>query len=217
MKKLAVVLSRAEFGVAAPQVRVEVHISRGLPSLSIVGMPETAVKESKDRVRAAIMNSGFDFPPHRITINLSPADIPKGGGRYDLPIALGVLVASEQLSPDRLARTEFVGELALGGELRGIRGILPVVSAVSAVNRRLVVPASNAAEAALVESCECLSADSLLQVCEWLSAERELEKATLNKPVNSTTKYPKTTADLSEVKGQEQAKRALIIARRRWP
>src|SRR5690606_34328550 len=100
MKKLAVVLSRAEFGVTAPQVRVEVHISPGLPSLSIVGMPETAVKESKDRVRAAIMNSGFEFPPHRITINLSPADIPKGGGRYDLPIAIGVLAASEQVSKE---------------------------------------------------------------------------------------------------------------------
>jgi len=212
MKKLAVVLSRAEFGVAAPQVRVEVHISRGLPSLSIVGMPETAVKESKDRVRAAIMNSGFEFPPHRITINLSPADIPKGGGRYDLPIALGVLVASEQLDGDRLERTEFVGELALGGELRGIRGILPVVSAVSEVGRRLVVPNSNATEAALVASCECLSADSLLEVSEWLSGERELNIATKNKTAKSKPKRQINTADLSEVKGQEQAKRALIIA-----
>jgi len=212
MKKLAVVLSRAEFGVAAPQVRVEVHISPGLPSLSIVGMPETAVKESKDRVRAAIMNSGFDFPPHRITINLSPADIPKGGGRYDLPIALGVLAASEQLDADRLECTEFVGELALGGELRGIRGVLPVVSAVSEAGRRLLVPSSNAAEAALVESCECLSADSLLQVCEWLSGERELNIATASKGGNTRPKQHKTSADLSEVKGQEQAKRALIIA-----
>lgn len=212
MKKLAVVLSRAEFGVAAPQVRVEVHISRGLPSLSIVGMPETAVKESKDRVRAAIMNSGFEFPSHRITINLSPADIPKGGGRYDLPIALGVLVASEQLSPDRLARTEFVGELALGGELRGIRGILPVVSAVSEAGRRLVVPGSNAIEAALVKSCECYGADSLLQVCEWLSGDRELKKAVLNSPTTQISNIHTSKADLSEVKGQEQAKRALIIA-----
>lgn len=212
MKKLAVVLSRAEFGVAAPQVRVEVHISRGLPSLSIVGMPETAVKESKDRVRAAIMNSGFEFPPHRITINLSPADIPKGGGRYDLPIALGVLAASEQIIPDRLEHTEFVGELALGGQLRGIRGILPVVSAVSEANRRLVVPGSNTAEAALVQSCDCLAADTLHQVCEWLCGDRELSlmphHPSSKKPVSLTN----TRADISEVKGQEQAKRALIIA-----
>jgi len=212
MKKLAVVLSRAEFGVAAPQVRVEVHISRGLPSLSIVGMPETAVKESKDRVRAAIMNSGFEFPSHRITINLSPADIPKGGGRYDLPIALGVLAASEQISPDRLERTEFVGELALGGQLRGIRGILPVVSAVSEVGRRLVVPNSNATEAALVQSCECLAADSLHQVCEWLCGDRELKLAHTQKIRQSNPIPQQQTGDLSEVKGQEQAKRALIIA-----
>lgn len=212
MKKLAVVLSRAEFGVAAPQVRVEVHISRGLPSLSIVGMPETAVKESKDRVRAAIMNSGFEFPPHRITINLSPADIPKGGGRYDLPIALGVLAASEQISPDRLERTEFVGELALGGQLRGIRGILPVVSAVSQANRRLVVPGRNAAEAALVQSCECLAADSLHQVCEWLCGDRELPSAHDRQDRSSKPGAQKPIGDLSEVKGQEQAKRALIIA-----
>ncbi len=216
MKKLAVVLSRAEFGVAAPQVRVEVHISRGLPSLSIVGMPETAVKESKDRVRAAIMNSGFEFPSHRITINLSPADIPKGGGRYDLPIALGVLAASEQVSKERLRHTEFVGELALGGELRGIRGILPVVSAAYAAGRKLIVPESNGGEAALVSACDCLTASSLLKVTQWLSGSEDLPVARINSvPAgchDNLQSKASNQSDLIEVKGQEQAKRALIIA-----
>jgi magnesium chelatase family protein len=207
MTKLATVLSRAEFGVQAPQVRVEVHISRGLPGLSIVGMPETAVKESKDRVRAAIMNSGYEFPRHRITINLSPADIPKQGGRYDLPIAIGVLAASGQVRKDRLVDVEFVGELALGGDLRPIRGVLPVVSEVAETGRSLICPVDNGIEAALVQSCDCMLAGNLLEVCAWLDEVDELPRAELN-----GLKFNNPCPDLADVKGQEQAKRALIIA-----
>jgi len=207
MKKLAVALSRAELGIQAPLVRVEVHISRGLPGLSIVGMPETAVKESKDRVRAAIMNAGYDFPHHRITINLSPADIPKQGGRYDLPIAIGVLAATGQVSSEKLAATELIGELALGGELRPIRGVLPVVSAAANARRSLVCPINNGTEAALVQSCDCRLARHLLEVCAWLDGAEELPAADQQPPPAT-----KTCPDLAAVKGQEHAKRALIIA-----
>ncbi len=207
MTQLATILSRGAFGVEAPQVHVEVHISRGMPGLSIVGMPETAVKESKDRVRAAIMNSGFEFPQHRITINLSPADVPKQGGRYDLPIALGILAASGQVKTEKISAVEFVGELALGGGLRAISGILPVVNATAAQHRALVMPHDNGNEAALVSDCECFTANNLLQVCAWLDGVDELAVA------KQTTKAQNTDAlDLADVKGQEQAKRALIIA-----
>ncbi|HET19182.1 MAG TPA: ATP-dependent protease, partial [Chromatiales bacterium] len=123
---LAIVHSRAQAGIEAPPVTVEVHLSGGLPALSIVGLPETAVKESKDRVRAALMNAGFEFPARRITVNLAPAELPKAGGRFDLPIALGILAASGQVPKAPLASHELVGELALTGELRPVRGTLPV-------------------------------------------------------------------------------------------
>ncbi len=123
---VAIVFSRALTGINAPQVIVEVDLSRGLPSLSIVGLPETAVKESKDRVRSAILNNHFEFPLSRITINLAPADLPKDGGRFDLAIAIGILAASGQLPLDELSQYEFVGELALTGEIRPVRGILPI-------------------------------------------------------------------------------------------
>ena len=120
---LAVVYTRAQVGIGAPEVRVEVHLANGLPSLAIVGLPETTVKESKDRVRAAILNSRFEFPARRITVNLAPADIPKEGGRFDLPIALGILAASGQVPAETLDRHEFAGELALSGEVRPVRGV----------------------------------------------------------------------------------------------
>lgn len=208
MTQLATVLSRGAYGVEAPQVRVEVHISRGMPGLSIVGMPETAVKESKDRVRAAIMNSGFEFPQHRVTINLSPADIPKQGGRYDLPIAIGILAASDQVKTERIHEVEFVGELALGGELRPISGILPVVNAAASENHCLIIPKDNANEAALVSQCESRTADHLLQVCGWLDAVDDLPVAHAVHQKHPPVEFP----DLNDVKGQEQAKRALIIA-----
>ncbi|PTA85905.1 hypothetical protein CWM66_28100, partial [Kosakonia sp. H7A] len=146
---LALVHSRARVGVAAPEVRVEVHLSGGLPSTQIVGLPEAAVRESRERVRAALLCAQFEFPARRITINLAPADLPKEGGRFDLPIALGILAASGQLDRDALAGLEFVGELALTGELRGVEGVLTAALAAQQAGRHLVFPEANAPEAAL--------------------------------------------------------------------
>ena len=140
---LATVYSRAQTGMDAPLVTVEVDLSNGLPGLSIVGLPEAAVKESKDRVRAALLNTGFDFPSRRITVNLAPADLPKEGGRFDLPIALGILAASKQLAQDSLTSYEFIGELSLSGELRAIHGVLPAAVASGKQQRSTVVPIDN--------------------------------------------------------------------------
>ncbi len=207
MSKLAIVYSRAQNGIDAPLVRVEVHLSRGLPGLSIVGMAETAVKESKDRVRAAIINTNLEFPKQRITINLSPADLPKEGGRFDLPIAVGILAASKQVSADRLTETEFIGELSLSGELHPVSGVLPVAIQTAEATRVLVVPFENGAEAALISSVTCKTARNLLEVCTWLNQMDELPNAEKINNV-STISVP----DLSEVKGQLNAKRALEIA-----
>jgi magnesium chelatase family protein len=207
MPDLAIVYSRAQNGIDAPLVRVEVHLSNGLPGLSIVGLPETAVKESKDRVRAAILNSNLNFPQRRITINLSPADLPKEGGRFDLPIAIGILAASKQVTSDRLTETEFVGELSLSGNLHPIKGVLPVAIKAAENNRVLVVPENNGAEAALITNGISKTAKNLLAVCAWLNQMESLPNAE-NKHLSDTSKL----ADLSEVKGQSQAKRALEIA-----
>jgi len=166
---LAIVYTRAQVGIDAPLVSVEVHLSGGLPGLFIVGLPEAAVKESKDRVRGAILNSQFEFPSRRITINLAPADLPKEGGRFDLPIALGILAASGQINRERLSQYEFLGELALGGELRGIRGVLPATLACSAAGRIPLVPHDNVAEAQLVGDVNVLGAVHLLEVCRQLA------------------------------------------------
>ena len=142
---LAIVHSRACIGVSAPPVTVEVHLSGGLPALSIVGLPETGVRESKERVRSALLNAGFEFPARRITINLAPADLPKEGGRFDLPIALGILAASGQIPPESLSSCEFLGELSLDGALRPLKGVLPAVLAARQEGRALLVPNANAA------------------------------------------------------------------------
>ncbi len=205
---LAVVYTRAQAGIDAPLVTVEVHLTNGLPALSIVGLPETAVKESKDRVRSALINSRFDFPLRRITINLAPADLPKDGGRFDLPIALGILAASGQLPREVLPRHEFVGELALSGELRAIRGVLPVCLKARETARHVVVPRDNAAEAGLVSDVTVLPAAHLLEVYGHLagtSAIRALREQPQSRPTESH-------GDLSDVRGQYQAKRALEIA-----
>jgi magnesium chelatase family protein len=191
----------------APLVTVEVHLSNGLPSFTIVGLPETEVKESKDRVRSALLNSQFDFPARRITVNLAPADLPKEGGRFDLPIALGILAASGQLSSQGLDRFEFAGELALTGELRPFRGALAVTLTASRDGRAFVLPQENAAEAALVEGAEVYPASSLLAVCAHLAGHETLPRQ-LAEETTSVVAYP----DFSEVKGQTQAKRALEIA-----
>lgn len=205
---LAILFSRARDGISAPLVTVEVHIANGLPSLSIVGLPEMAVRESKDRVRGAILNSGFEFPARRIIINLAPADLPKEGGRFDLPIALGILAASGQIPKQGCSRYEFAGELALSGELRPIKGVLPIALATRASARSLIVPRQNGAEAALVNNIESFTATNLLEICEHLTQGRTLQPTTFSMAAAKTTSAP----DLSDVRGQPQAKRALEVA-----
>jgi magnesium chelatase family protein len=170
----AVLYSRGLAGVDAPQVTVEVHLANGLPAFNLVGLPETEVKESRDRVRAALQNAQFDFPARRITVNLAPADLPKESGRFDLPIALGILVASGQLPCEGLARYEFAGELALTGELRPIRGALAMTYKASRDGRAFVLPAASAREAALVAAAQVHPAHNLLEVCAHLTGRQLL-------------------------------------------
>jgi magnesium chelatase family protein len=205
---LAVAHSRALAGVDAPPVDAEVHLGGGLPSLSIVGLPETAVKESKDRVRAALQNAGFSVPQRRITVNLSPADLPKEGGRYDLPIALAILAASGQIPRDALTGREFLGELALGGALRPVRGALPAAIGAGHARRTLTVPRANADEAALAEAAEIHAADHLLSVCAALRGETRVEAHPAPAPAPGAARAP----NLADVRGQQQARRALEIA-----
>ena len=205
---LAKVLSRAAVGISAPPVIVEVHLSRGLPSFSIVGLPETAVKESKDRVRSALLNSQFEFPPRRITVNLAPADLPKEGARYDLAIALGILSASGQINPKALDNYEIIGELGLDGSLRACHGVVPFVLAASKAGHHLILPNANAAEASLVKTAHCVGADHLLAVCAHLKDIEPLARIEPRLHLNTTI----SEADLSEVHGQFHAKRALEVA-----
>lgn len=199
--------SRALSGMEAELVTVEVHLAGGLPSFTIVGLPEMEVKESRERVRAALQNCHFDFPARRITVNLAPADLPKESGRYDLPIALGILAATGQIPGDKLADYEYAGELALTGELRPIRGALAMTYRAVNSGRAFILPELNAAEAALVEGAVVYPAKTLLQVAAHL-AGRELIAPAISQPATIAPHYP----DMSEVKGQEQAKRALEIA-----
>ena len=203
---LAVVHSRARTGVRAPDVRVEVHLGGGLPSMSIVGLPEAAVRESKDRVRAAIQCAQFEFPQRRITVNLAPADLPKDGGRFDLPIALGILAASGQVPLEALRGVEFLGELGLTGELRAVEGVLPAAIAAADAGHRLVVPAGNGAEAALAGRVEARTARTLLEVCAMLAGQKTLPEAVA--PIPTRDIGP----DLADVRGQAHARRALEIA-----
>jgi magnesium chelatase family protein len=206
---LAVLYSRANVGVEAPLVTVEVHITNGLPALSIVGLPETAVKESKDRVRGALLNSRFEFPQRRLTINLAPADLPKEGGRFDLPIAVGVLAASGQIRSEAIRGHELAGELALSGALRPVRGVIPLALAARAQDRTLILPRANASEASRVGGLRVLAADHLLEVSGHLSGQAPLEPSLPSAGCPETGRgYP----DLAEVRGQAGAKRALEIA-----
>jgi magnesium chelatase family protein len=206
---LAILYSRARDGVDAPLVTVEAHLANGLPAFSIVGLPEMTVRESRDRVRGAILNSRFEFPARRITINLAPADLPKEGGRFDLPIALGILAASGQIPLQACQGLEFAGELALSGELRPIRGALPVALAARNAERALILPHANAEEAARVEGINIRPANHLLDVCEGLAngngdfPEYRRSECPTPQPIKP---------DLREVRGQHQAKRALEIA-----
>jgi magnesium chelatase family protein len=191
----------------AAQVTVEVHLANGLPSFTIVGLPEAEVKESKDRVRAALQNCQFEFPIKRITVNLAPADLPKESGRFDLPIALGILAASGQIPSERLSEYEYAGELALTGELRPIRGALAMTYHAANCGRAFILPEADAAEAALVENAAVFPAQSLLQVAAHLAG-----RDALNRFVPDARPSPPLYPDIREVKGQAQAKRALEIA-----
>lgn len=204
---LAIVHTRAKLGVNAPLVTVEVHLSAGLPSLSIVGLPEAAVKESKDRVRSAILNSHLEFPARRITVNLAPADLPKEGGRFDLAIALGILAASGQIPVPKLTDYEFLGELALSGELRPVNGALPAALACADSSRELIISTHSASEAALSTGSRVFGAASLLQVCAHLHGREHLFQASA-----PTSLASEQLLNLQDVKGQAQAKRALEIA-----
>ncbi|MCI4569067.1 YifB family Mg chelatase-like AAA ATPase [Lysobacter sp. CFH 32150] len=203
---LALVHSRARSGVRAPAVRVEVHLSGGLPRMSIVGLPEAAVREAKDRVRAAIHCAQFEFPARVITVNLAPADLPKDGGRFDLPIALGILAASGQIPLDALGDYEFLGELGLTGELRAVDGVLPAALAAAQAGRKLIVPIGNGAEAALARDVEATTARTLLEVCGALSGNKVLPQAIA--PPSRRERGP----DLADVRGQAHARRALEVA-----
>ena len=205
--KLAVIRSRAPIGVSTVTVDVEVYISGGLPRFSIVGLPETAVKESKDRVRGALMNSNFEFPDRLITVNLAPADLPKEGGRYDLAIAIGILCADAQLRVDDLGQYELIGELGLGGDLRSVSGILSSAVNCARTGHSLVVPAGVASEGALVKGAQVYGATSLLDVCAHMAGERLLERASREAPIDAPS-YP----DLGDVRGQFTARRALEVA-----
>ncbi len=209
---LAVLKSRALTGMYAPEVTVEVHLANGLPSFTIVGLPETEVKESKDRVRAALQNSQFEFPARRITVNLAPADLPKESGRFDLPIALGILAASGQIPDTELDQYEFAGELSLSGELRSVRGALAMTVGMQRTKAvlRFILPRANADEAALVTQAQIYPADSLQQVCAHFMPHKQDAKLLRHVPqvLAQRPHYP----DFSDVKGQLQAKRALEIA-----
>lgn len=208
---LAVLYSRALSGMDAPEVVVEVHLANGLPAFAIVGLPEAEVKESKDRVRAAIQTAQFEFPARRITVNLAPADLPKESGRYDLPIALGILAASGQIPSDKLNQYEIAGELALTGELRPIRGALAMtyhmMHQADNAQRAFILPQQSAEEASLVKGATIYPANTLLAVCAHLAGRTEIAPYE-SLATEQTIEYP----DFNEVKGQRQAKRALEIA-----
>ena len=205
---LAHVHTRARSGIEAPPVTVEVNLANGLPAFNIVGLPETAVKESRDRVRAALVNGRFEFPDRRITVNLAPAELPKEGGRYDLPIALGILAASGQLPNSALGACEFIGELGLSGELRAGGAVLPAALAAMRAGRALVLARGDADEAALVRGAAILPAGHLLEVCAHLRGERVIAAHETPELAAHSPDAP----DLADVRGQPLARRALEIA-----
>ncbi|ERK11794.1 MAG: YifB family Mg chelatase-like AAA ATPase [Pantoea sp.] len=203
---LSRVLTRAALGVQAPLVTVEVHISNGLPALTLVGLPETTVKEARERVRSAIINSGFTFPAKRVTINLAPADLPKEGGRYDLPIAIAILAASEQLPDAKLAQYEFLGELALNGALCGVQAAIPAAMAALQAGRQMVLSEQNQQDVGLIQQGTTLIGKHLLEICAFLHNQTELPIARYQ-----PDRIDNDSQDLSDIIGQEQGRRALEI------
>ena len=208
---LATVYTRAGVGVSAPLVTVETHISNGLPGLNIVGLPETVVKESKDRVRSALINSGFEFPARRITINLAPADLPKEGGRYDLAIAIGILGASGQIESKTTAATEFYGELALSGAMRQVSSLLPAAVSCAKAGHLAVIPRENCNEAKMVSELRIIAVASLTDLVAHLAGSKALEVVTGSASA-AVAVSQRSSKDLADIKGQYQAKRALEVA-----
>ena len=172
---LAIVYSRASVGIDAPLITVEVHLANGLPCFNLVGLPEASVREAKDRVRSALINSGFEFPAKRITVNLAPADLPKEGGRFDLAIAIGIIAATLKLPQQHLKPIEIVGELALSGAVRGIQGVLPFAYACTQANRIAILPSQNASEASLIKQAQILPVTQLLEVYHHISGQQTLD------------------------------------------
>lgn len=205
---IAIINSRAQIGVEAPPVHVEVHLSNGLPSFTLVGLPETAVRESKDRVRSALLSSGLAFPYKRITLSLAPADLPKDGARFDLAIALGLLAASGQIPLNSVAELECIGELGLSGDIRPVRGVLPAALAARDAQRGLVVPRANAEEASLVSGLSIYAVEHISQLVHHFTEQQQLEPFRSAGLTTSCPPYP----DLLEVQGQQAAKRALVLA-----
>jgi magnesium chelatase family protein len=204
---VATVASRALAGIEAPEVSVEVHLGPGLPAFHIVGLPDTEVREARDRVRAALNHARFEFPARRITVNLAPAELPKDSSRFDLPIALGILASSGQVAPEALNELEFAGELSLTGELRPVRGALAMALSARATGRAFVLPHDNAPQAALAEGARILPARTLLEVVAHIAGEAPLAEYSASAPVQKNT-----YSDFNDVKGQQQVKRALEVA-----
>ena len=212
---LAVVYTRAKLGINAPLVSIEAHLSNGLPSFHMVGLPETAVKESKDRVRSAIINSHFDFPARRITVNLAPAELPKEGSRFDIAIAIAILAASEQIPREQLEDYEFIGELALSGEIRPVDAVLPAALGCASRKKQLIIGSDNAREASLVDELAILPAKHLLEISAHLHQRQLLQplaKTLFSQPTANPKSPKKPSAELNEVIGQHHAKRALEIS-----
>ena len=214
---IAAIGCRGQLGLAAPPVRVEVYLGPGLPSFGIVGLPAAAVRESKDRVRAALSSLGFEFPAGRITVSLAPADLPKEGGRFDLPIALGILLASGQITPvgagrEALESGEFYGELSLNGDLLPVRGLVPAAAQSARAGQVLVVPMANLAEARVVRHPRVRGARSLREVCDWLEARPGTGADTAVQAPGPVHAEPRALPDIAEVRGQLLPKRALLIA-----
>lgn len=209
---VAVLYSRGLSGLNAPLVTVEAHLAGGLPRFTIVGLAEAEVRESRDRVKAAIQNSGFSFPARVITVNLAPADLPKESGRFDLAIAIAILAASNQLPRESLHLYEFAGELALTGELRAVRGILAMTHKAYKDGRIFILPTENASEAALVKDAQVLPAHSLLDIYKHLTGIENLTPLDHQRVVLPVSSTETAALDLSDIRGQAQAKRALEIA-----
>ena len=207
---LAIIYTRASIGIQAPQINVEVHISNGLPGFVLVGLPEATVKESKDRVRSAIINSGFTFPAKKITVNLSPADLPKEGSRFDLPIAIAILAATEQIPNDHLAEYEFLGELALSGEIKAVKGAIPAALSSKKNNRTLIISSENQSEISLIHHNNTLITHNLLELCQYLYNEITLPSVEYREYKDGDE--DNQLANLQDIIGQEHAKRALEIA-----